>query len=112
MGRLPSGKLANEKILERIQIATDQGKIRFSDHALKRMIERNITFFDVKEVLERGYREPSKDTIKKGSWRYAIRYDMKISDTGKRRFRVPVAFDKDDGTVIVTAIDIDQDETW
>ena len=112
MARLSSGKMPNEKILEWIQIAVNQGKIRFSDHALKRMTERNITFFDVKEVLKRGYREPSKDAVKNGSWRYAIRHDMKISSAQKRRLRVPVAFDKDDDTVIVTAIDIDQNEAW
>jgi AraC-like DNA-binding protein len=106
-------KLSKEEVQRYIQAAISEDKIVLSEHADKRMSERNISWFEVIEVLRFGHSERRKDEFKKkfGCWNYSMRHDIKISDVEKRCLRIPVAID-DDGTIVVSAIDIDQDDSF
>ncbi len=106
-------KLSKEEVRGYIQAAMSEGKIVLSKHADKRMSERNISWFEVIEVLRSGHNEQRKDQFKKefSCWTYSIRHDIKISDDEKRRLRIPVAID-DDGAIVVSAIDLDQDDSF
>lgn len=111
MGTRPP-KLEKTKVLNKISKAIKEGLVRTTLHAEERMRERNISWFEIKAALESGYNERAKDSYTKefGCWTYSIRFDLIVSESEKRRLRIPVAFDSD-GTIVVTAIDIDQDET-
>lgn len=106
-------KLSKEQLQGYIQAGISEEKTVLSVHADKRMSERNISWFEVIEVLKFGHNERRKDEFKKefACWNYSMRHDIKISDTEKRRLRIPVAIDED-GTIVVSAIDIDQDDSF
>lgn len=102
-------KLSETRVLEIIQKAIKKEKIVISLHAERRMSERNITWFEIKQALLFGHNERRKDKYVEnfGTWIYSMRYDLKISDVEKKRLRIPIAIDND-GVVIVSAIDLDQ----
>lgn len=106
-------KLSKEEVLKCIQDALSKEKVFISDHANERMKERKISWFEVKEVLNKGHNERQKDEYKSEykCWTYAIRFDICKSDSEKRKLRVPIAFDQD-GTIVVSTIDLDQEEKF
>jgi len=107
-----SEKLSSDDVIGKIQAAAATSNFVFSDHANERMAERNISYFEVKDVLLNGFNERKKDEYKEeyGNWNYSIRFDIKVSDEEKRRLRIPVAFDED-GTIVISTIDIDQNDS-
>lgn len=111
MGKRPV-KLEKTEVLKKISKALKDGRVSPTLHAEERMRERNISWFEIKAALESGYNERVKDSYRSefGCWTYSIPHDLILSESEKRRLRIPVAFDSD-GTLVVTAIDIDQDET-
>jgi len=62
-------------LLHKVKECIEQGKYRFSQHALERKDERFVSLPDVIEVLLKGYQEKSKDTWDERykEWNYSIR---------------------------------------
>ena len=105
-------KLSKEAVLKKLKDAVKKNKIVLSIHADQRMQERNISWFEILDVLKNGHNERRKDQFKDefNSWVYSIRHDVAESSERKRKLRIPVSFDKD-GTIVISAIDLDQSET-
>jgi len=82
------------------------GRFRDTRHATERKQERDITILEIRQVVESGYHEKSKDEFKVEwqAWNYAIR--GKTID--RRELRVAVSFDEEDVLLIITAIDLDK----
>ena len=102
-------KLSKEDVHQLLKNAIKYNRVSLSRHADERMKERNITWFEVLETLEKGWNERRKDQFdeKHNQWVYAIRYNLKVSTKEQRRLRIPVAF-IDSSTIVVTTIDIDR----
>ena len=62
-------------VRDKLREALEKGDYRFTNHALARMEERNITSIDVRYVLREGSHEAKKDAFDSlsGRWKYAIR---------------------------------------
>ena len=97
--RVKSEKYKN--LLERIKICIEKGNYRFTEHALKRKIQRSFTLPDVLYILKNGYHEKAKDVWDEQYkiWKYSIR--GKTID--KVEGRIIVNLDKS-GVLIITII--------
>jgi pectin methylesterase-like acyl-CoA thioesterase len=64
-----------ENLLEKIKTCIEAEEYRFSDHAVKRGVERFISYQDTLYVLANGLHEKEKTTfdLKHQTWKYAIR---------------------------------------
>jgi len=79
--------------------------IEYSDHALQRMDERDITVFEVEQIIKYGQREPGLDEYDKKFeyWRYVIR-NQKVND---RNMAISVDIEDCPDTIIVTVMLVD-----
>ena len=76
---------------KRILAILEEGTVRISGHARKRMADRDVTEEEVRHVLRAGWvDEPELD---KGSWRYPVRTATTC---------VVVVFRREDTLVVVT----------
>lgn len=93
-------------VLPRARERMREGRYRDTRHAAERKQERDITILEVRQVVDSGYHEKSKDEFKVEwkAWNYAIR--GKTID--RRELRVAVSFDEEDFLLIITAIDLDK----
>ncbi len=68
--------------------------------------ESEITILEVRQVVDSGYHERSKDEFKVEwqAWNYAIRGRT----IDRRELRVAVSFDEEDVLLIITAIDLNR----
>lgn len=96
------GKCNN--ILQIVRDAMKNGLFRYTSHAKERMVERNITHDDVKEVAISGWWEKKKDKFQKehNEWNYAIRGKVEEEE---REVRIIVAQDANN-VLLITAIDL------
>jgi hypothetical protein len=76
--------------LSAIQAYEKRGLYNFVHHARKRLEEREVTVFEVVQVIHRGFHEARKDEFKPefGDWNYAIR--GKTLDGRKLRLAIAV----------------------
>ncbi len=95
-------------LLKRVRECVEAGRYRITIHADQRMSERNVTLPEVLYVLKAGWHEKRKDRYEESfeSWNYAIR-SQTIDD---RSLRAVVAFDATEQVVLITVIDLDQDD--
>ena len=79
----------------------------YSEHANERMRERGIIKPEVEYILLHGHHELKKDTFNAqfSSWDYAIRGQT----IDQRALRIVVAIEPE-GTLVVTAIDLNRKE--
>jgi hypothetical protein len=96
----------NAAIRQTVLKTVASGDYRFSAHALERMRQRSIDQIDVKAVLVKGRHEKRKDEFdpQRNRWGYAFRG---IIEDG-RNIRIVVA-EMDPGILVITAIDLDND---
>ena len=80
------------------------GQYRDTRHAAERKKERGISLPEVRQVIDNGWHEKSKDAFKQEwqAWNYAIR--GKTIDG--RELRIAVSFDEEDYLLIITAIEL------
>jgi hypothetical protein len=90
-------------LMAAVHAAIVQGRYLYSNHALERQQQREITRPEVLQVLNGGHHEKAKDTYAEAfkAWSYAVR--GKTLDG--RELRIAVSFD-DNGLLIITAIDL------
>ena len=81
------------------------GKYLDTRHIDERKEQREISVLEVKDIILKGWHEKRKDEYKDEhkSWNYAIR--GKTID--KRSLRIIIAFDRESGMLLITAIDLD-----
>ncbi len=96
-------KLENVLSLARARLA--EGRYRDTRHATERKRERSVTLLEVRQIIEAGWSEKSKEEFKEEwqAWNYAIR--GKTIDG--RSLRIAVSFDDDDYLLIITAVDLE-----
>jgi hypothetical protein len=102
--------LAKPKILRLMQhlsAACEEGRLRFTMHAVEQMHKRRISEQEVFFIIRHGFHEAKKDQLGgiSKTWRYAIRG---LTLDG-RDLRVVVAFTQPN-VLIVTAIDLNLKE--
>ena len=87
-------------LLSKLHTAVERGFLRFSNHALERMVERGILRLEVEYVLKSGHHEKRKDSFDEefDSWNYAIK--GKTQDG--RSLRIVISFEKPNFLVITT----------
>ena len=92
-------------LLLKLGTAVEKGHLRFSKHALERMVERKILRLGVEFVLKNGHHEKRKDNFDEefGSWNYAI----KGKTVDAKSLRIIVCFEKPN-FIVVTAIDLER----
>lgn len=88
-----------------IQSYERRGLYNFVHHARRRLEEREVTVYEVVQVIHCGFHEVRKDEFKEefGDWNYAIRG---ITLDG-RKLRLAIAV-KSSGFLIITAIDLEK----
>lgn len=88
-------------LLHHIKRCLDNGRYKFSKHALERKVERSLELPDILCVLENGYHESAKDiwSMKFNTWNYSIRGETTNQDSA----RVIISFDPT-GMLIITVI--------
>lgn len=88
-----------------IRRAEAAGKLTYVRHARERLNQREVTTYEVREVLRTGWNEKRKDEFKPefGGWNYAVR-GKTIDD---RELRIAVAIDVY-GAIVVTVVDLDK----
>lgn len=101
MGKRPD---KHKDVLSRTRERLAGGHYRDTRHAAERKDERSISLPEVRQVIESGWHEKSKDEFKTEwqAWNYAIR--GKTVDG--RALRIAVSFDEEDWLLIITAIDL------
>ena len=95
------------EVLERVKKAVCDQSYQLSEHAAKRMLEREIDLLDIENVLAKGRRDKKHDEYKEEykKWTYAF----KGNDFDKaRNIRVAVCFARN--VLVVTVIDLDKKE--
>jgi hypothetical protein len=88
-------------LLQVIKKCLENGRYKFSKHALERKAERALELPDILCVLETGYHESAKDSWSQEykTWNYAIRGET----TDQNLARIIVSFDSS-GLLIITVI--------
>lgn len=91
-------------MLGRARTCWADGTYRDTRHAIGRRQRRIISVLEVGQIVETGFREPSKDEYKEQwrAWNYAIR--GKTLDG--RSLRVAVSFDEAGFLLVITAMDL------
>jgi hypothetical protein len=95
--------LKTENVASKVADCVESGEVRLSDHAVDRMRQQNVSWFEVEDVLASGWHVPEHDqwSEENHAWNYAIEG---VTAEG-REVRVPVAFVEDGNTLVVTVID-------
>jgi hypothetical protein len=103
MSKRPA-KIANVELA--VRTAVCEGRVRFSTHALTRMMERELLRVEVKAILESGFHEAAKDKLDEpyNAWNYAVRGRT----LDGRSLRIIVAAEHPD-FLVVTTIDLDRE---
>ena len=103
-GRRRPGK--HPDVLPRSRERIHQGRFRDTRHTIERRQVRDITILEIRQVIDSGYHEKSKDEYKLEwkAWNYALRGRT----IDGRELRVAVSFDVEDVLLIITAIDLDK----
>jgi hypothetical protein len=98
-------KINDDEVLRIVGDALKARTLRFSDHALQRMEERDIKLFEVEQTIKYGQREPGLDEFdqKYNYWRYVIR-NKNVED---RDLAISVDIEDSPNAVIVTVMQID-----
>jgi hypothetical protein len=98
-------KKDDEYVLKVVSEALKSNKIEYSTHALERMDERDVTVFEVEEIIKYGERESGLDEYDKKYeyWRYVIR-NKNVND---RDMAISVDIEDCPGTIIVTVMLVD-----
>ena len=93
----------HKKILKEVEKAIRSGNYLYTSHANERLQQREVTRFEVKQVLLNGYHEKKKDVFDEAfnSWNYSI----KGKTLDKRTLRVVISFDENN-MLIITVIDL------
>jgi hypothetical protein len=101
MGKRPE---KHKDVLSRTRGRLASGRYRDTRHVNERKNERCISLPEVRQVIESGWHEKSKDEFKTEwqAWNYAIR--GKTVDG--RALRIAVSFDEEDGLLMITAIEL------
>jgi hypothetical protein len=101
MGKRPD---KHKDVLGRIRERLASGRYRDTRHATERKDERRISLPEVRQVIESGWHEKSKDEFKTEwqAWNYAIRGRT----IDGRALRIAVSFDEEDWLLIITAIEL------
>ena len=106
--KIVSGRPEKEKdVLKRMKGLLGVNKVRFHSHANKRMGERNVIDYEVRQALSNGKHDPSRDRFSEDhqSWEYSI--DGKTIDS--RVLRIGISFETDSRTeeklLIITVIE-------
>lgn len=83
------------------------GKYVVTKHTLDRCKERNISFLEIIDVLNKGKHEKSKDKFNEifHAWDYSIR-GKTVED---RELRIIVSFDRETKLLLITAIDLEKE---
>ena len=92
----------------RVRECLAEERLKFSDHALTRMVERGIRVLEVIEILRRTRRAPELDAYDTGrkSWNYAL---VGKDALGERALMVAVSFVEEGNMLVITAIDLEED---
>jgi hypothetical protein len=98
-------KTKKRDILKEIKRAIESSNYIYTSHANKRIKQREVTRFEVKQVLLSGHHEKRKDSFDEewNSWHYSI----KGKTLDKKNLRVVVSFDENN-MLIITVIDLDR----
>ena len=90
-------------VLSRTRERLAEGRYRDTRHAASRKEERGISLPEIRQVIDGGWHEKSKDEFKQEwhAWNYAIR--GKTVDG--RELRIAVSFDEEDHLLLITAIE-------
>ncbi|MBI4566685.1 MAG: DUF4258 domain-containing protein [Planctomycetes bacterium] len=101
MGKRPD---KHKDVLPRTRERMVSGRYRDTRHATERKDERRIGLPEIRQVIESGWHEKSKDEFKIEwqAWNYAIR--GKTIDG--RALRIAISFDEEDWLLIITAIEL------
>ena len=97
----------HSNVVEKMKSLLVLNKIRFHSHANKRMGERNIIDYEVRQALSSGRHDPKRDRFsdEHQSWEYSI--NGKTKDD--RELRIGISFETDEKTgeklLIVTVIE-------
>ncbi len=91
--------------MEQIRRKLDKAQDRYVDHALERIQQRKVSFYEIRYVLRNGYHEKRKDVFKEEhkAWNYSVR--GKTLD--QRSLRIALTFD-DNNMLVITVIDLDK----
>lgn len=99
MGHQRDSKIKKPTII--ITSLIEQNSIRYAEHAVQRMFQRDITTTDIKFILTKGWHVPSRDRwTDKDGWSYCFEG---LTDE-KRRLRVAVAIKKN--LIVVTVVSL------
>ena len=98
-------KKDGEYIVKVVLNALKNNKIEYIEHALERMDERDVTVFEVEQIIKYGDREPGLDEydVKFEYWRYVIR-NKNVND---RDMAISVDIEDCPDTTIVTVMLVD-----
>ena len=98
-------KKDDEYIVKVVLNALKNNKIEYSEHALERMDERDVTVFEVEQIIKYGERESGLDEYDKkfNYWRYVIR-NKNVND---RDMAISVDIEDCPDTNIVTVMLVD-----
>ena len=98
-------KKDDEYIVKVVLNALKNNKIEYSEHALERMDERDVTVFEVEQIIKYGERESGLDEYDKkfNYWRYVIR-NRNVND---RDMAISVDVEGCPDTTIVTVMLVD-----
>jgi hypothetical protein len=104
-GERVTDKKDDNTLMSIVQFALKQGALRYSEHALLRMDQRNISIFEIELIIKYGTHEPSLDEFdeKYHYWRYVIRN----RDVDDRDLAISVDIEEDPDVIIVTVMQID-----
>jgi hypothetical protein len=94
----------HKDVLDRTRERLTDGRYRDTRHSADRKAERKISLPELRQAIESGWHEKSKDEFKAEwhAWNYAIR--GKTVDG--RQLRVAVSFDEEDCLLLITAIEL------
>jgi hypothetical protein len=95
----------DKNILKLVKSAIENGTYIYTSHANQRIKQREVTRYEVKQVLLSGHHEKRKDCFDEvfNSWNYSI----KGKTLDKRQLRIVISFD-DSNMLIITVIDLNK----
>lgn len=103
-----NGRKAKEvNVLGKMKELLGVNKVRFHSHANKRMGERNVLDYEVRQALSNGRHDPARDrySLEHESWEYSI--EGKTLD--KRQLRIGISFEIVQGSserlLVITVIE-------
>jgi len=97
-------KLAD--LMSVVRACIDQGRFLDTRHASERQTERQITRSELLYVLKTGHHEKRKDKF--DGFYQAWNYSIRGKTVDRRDLRIIVSFDKPNGMLIITAIELEK----